>query len=96
MFLYSVTLLCVEANKINKMFFNYRSRTKKSKHGNKRGKYSLAVNAENSQRRYIARRRIAKGLNGKQRQKTAEGETEIMVIVKVITPPLFMIVILCS
>ncbi|XP_072753798.1 uncharacterized protein [Anoplolepis gracilipes] len=45
----------------------------------KTSKYSLAANAENSQRRYIARRRLAKGLNGKQRQKAAEGETEIMV-----------------
>ncbi|XP_072753797.1 uncharacterized protein [Anoplolepis gracilipes] len=44
----------------------------------KTSKYSLAANAENSQRRYIARRRLAKGLNGKQRQKAAEGETEIM------------------
>lgn len=77
------------------MFFNYRFHPK-SQNTETGGKYSLVVNAENSQRRYIARRRIAKGLNGKQRQKTAEGETEIMVIVKVITPPLFMIVILCS
>lgn len=55
-------------------------------------RFSLTTDAEESRGRSIATSRITKGLNGKWRE---EGGKRIMVIVKVITPPLFMIVILC-
>jgi len=81
-------------DKIHRMFFNSILSTENEKCGNE-SKVSLIVDTEKSQGRYIATSRITRDLNGKQRQKAAKRK-RIMVIVKVITPTLFMIVILCS
>lgn len=83
-------------NKVHRVFFNWILLVYiESKNAEIGSKVSLTADAEKSQGRYIVTSWFTRDLNGKQRQKAVKRK-RIMVIVKVITPTLFMIVILCS